>query len=340
MRHTQTLVVKLGIAFLLVPSANTLAMDRAPEMLDEAKAKLIWSQVSLAARDLDVLPDASFITGVFAIPSDSHITGMAAALASVVAFRDAGEGHSYSGDLSGDSGPFLLTVRQLLGTHAGAKQQEELPQTMQELWKTIHLSYNNDADQVLHKLASSTKISGGGLWARVIQSYYDQVREGTPQDRLRKSVLALAAPRDLVVTVSQEKGSRDRCQESIIRKMPFLCFFGNPDNPRPYVCVGYAKKEDKLYWIALNPSKCIGAPNGMAVTKIRANWRHWAPYTNDYKTLPYPEAVPGTVVLDAAPASFACMFIYNWRHDEKALAERVKRFLAAEKDRRKPGERP
>ena len=63
-RSTPDLVISFCIAILLGPCVTASAVDRAPEVVDEAKAKVVWAQLVLATRDLDVLPDASFITGV------------------------------------------------------------------------------------------------------------------------------------------------------------------------------------------------------------------------------------------------------------------------------------
>jgi hypothetical protein len=200
---------------------------------------------------------------------------------------------------------------------------------MKRLPEAIWLAYNEDAVRCVkrrHPNASLPWYYHGPIpaeWcAELVQEYFEQAQGLTRQDRVKHALLSYAKQRELFVTISIEKGSQERCRESIIRKMPFLCFFGTPDNPRVYAACGYAQMDGRFYLLALDSEKY--RPNYATASKI------WSP--ND--------TTPGLVVLDADPGTCTCMFIYNWCHDEKALEERIVRFLAEHKDAKEKPAKP
>jgi len=348
MKYLSTCVPYMAWLLLAATCIGGTAAERAPEVLDDASAKAIWGRLVVATHDLDVLSKAKLITKVPAVAADDSVSDLAAALASIVVYWDHSEGGVGRASL-----PFMLAwqhvLERLFGQDKLRQPSLELSQKLNTLWDEIRPEHHVGFRPGTQYGESKAIITEGQMCARLLQGHYSKTRGATAGDRLAKSLLSYETARCALVTASYENNSRQRCWQSLIRDMPFLCVYGDPEHPRPYVCVGYAEERGKAYLIALDPNRCkpepvtqLGDEMGRALGEGDAD-KNQSSTTNptvvDYWTAPCRNAVPGTVILDA-DSNFACLFIYNWRYDEKALTERAKQILASRADAKRMEDKP
>jgi len=222
--------------------ANSLAIVE-----DEQKER-VWNHFIEAEGNLNVRIQLALITGVPMIPSGNGVPSSATALTSIALFRE-----QSSRDLSvKDCGKLALVVRQVLDSQTEATDKKNNAKRMAELWNDVCAEYRKDIEAAALKVPrQSTK---GELYAKVLQNYLDRSQKESLAERLREAVEALAKARDLSVHASVEDAPWQRCQEAIIRRMPFLCFLS--DDAHPLVGVGYVEDDNKKYLIAFDPEKC------------------------------------------------------------------------------------
>ena len=341
--------------FAIARCAGVLAADRPPEMVDDATAKAVWEKLVASTEDLDVFSRAKLITGVPAIAPCSGTSPTAAAMADILRFWY--ERPDGLGWLGPRSLPFIHAWDRSVEANFGKEVLEsaswqvrrEASEKIGKLQGAVLLEfYKGMPHRSLEK-----GVSGGQVAARRLQSLLERAEGATGPARVRSALASGLAAWDALVTAVIEPGSRRHCQESLSHDMPFLCFFGDSNNLRTYVCVGYAEGDGKAYWIAIDPSRCKlwaepmsdimvdgdRALGGDAERVIRGlsggivtAW--------DFETEARVPPIPGIVVLDAAPSAFTCLFVYDWRFDEKALADRVKRLMNAELHSKKQGAKP
>lgn len=325
---------RVAMPLLLVAtlaSRCSAAESLEPELLDEATTKIVWQRLVEARQNLDVLTHARFVSKVPAVPSGNGISPLVAGFASLAWFRE---------DLFAPDARAMQvgwTLSPILKREMPDASDNARAMVAHELLKRLRAEYVED---LVKNQSKPPKVSKREVFVRTIQEYYDRSQNGDMIERLKEAIQAFLKARDLTVVVQVEDASWERCQQALNRDLPFLCLTGNRDNPRVFVCVGYAEANNRRYLLALDPQKselrqrplanmmtdvdrALGGEAEAIIRTLGGKTIH----TDFHNTQPLPEPIPGLVAFAFPPPAIRCMFIHKWRQDEQATQGRIKRLL-------------
>jgi len=309
------------------------AEEQKLEILTESKAKLVWQRLVEATQNLDTLSHAKLIVDVPAVPSGNGISNLAAGFASIALFR---EDSFFAPDAS------LMQVswkmQKILKKQLPNMSESKRFMVADRIQRELRKEYYQD---LVRNQRKPPKVSKPEVFVRTIQEYFDHAKNSDTIKRLKEAIGAFLEIRDLTVDIAAEDASWDRCQEAVIRNLPFLCLGGDHDNPQVFVCVGYAEGNNRKYLAVLNPetSQLQNRPlAGMMTDLDRAmggkcevvirSLGGTAIHTDFYKTQPSPAPIPGLAFLAFRSSAVRCVFIHNWKQDETAVQKRIERLLA------------
>lgn len=315
----------------ILGSRCSAAESSEPELLDEATTKIVWQRLVEARQNLDVLTHARFVSKVPAVPSGNGISPLVAGFASLAWFRE----DLFAPDARAMQAAWTMrrTIRESM---PNTKELARL-MAMEQVLKKMEMEY---AEDLVKNQSKPPKASKAEVFVRTIQEYYDRSQNGDMIERLKEAIQAFLKARDLTVVVQVEDASWERCQQALNRDLPFLCLTGNRDNPRVFVCVGYAEANNRRYLLALDPQKselrqrplanmmtdvdrALGGEAEAIIRTLGGKTIH----TDFHNTQPLPEPIPGLVAFAFPPPAIRCMFIHKWRQDEQATQGRIKRLL-------------